>query len=98
MQNISQPGFLSLHCDMRMQSRKISPFAIGVTIKYGTRVRQRNGRIAVMLLNKDIPEAIGHAEVGRIAGTVVIVSQDDRLITAYRRHELRPIQYRKRMH
>jgi hypothetical protein len=85
------------HFLVRMHQRKLSGVAIEATLRYGTDIYQRGGGCAArVLLRKNIPACIDHESARKMIGTVVILSEDNVLVTAYRLPGVRPSVLRKK--
>ena len=81
---------ITRHGEIRMSQRGIREKDLKVLRAYGTEV----GRNRIMLKKRDAAEAVGElkkqiAHIERLKGKVLVVSDDDHLITTY--HQKKPV-------
>ena len=79
-----QPTEYTIHGWERGAQRRISPTDVDYVLGYGQKLR-RYGADCFVLRRTDIPEDhLRYDQVSRLEGTVVVVSPENEIITAYR--------------
>ncbi len=91
--DFSSTVIVSAHAERRFSQRGISLEAVRLTLTYGTRIEQDGARV-FFLGRRHVP-AIYNGVASRLEGTVVVVSRDGTVLTAFRRHRL-PRKWRRR--
>lgn len=75
------------HAQLRCAQRNLAPWSITYVIDHGVQIR-RTGVIFYVLRGRDIPPTDRRMDAyAKLEGTVLLVTDDGCLLTAYRQHD-----------